>query len=215
MWALPWRTWVRPNTSTSKMTGWDTMNLKLVTASHVAEQFSRVPRPCCSPPGLSFPIKSFALSAHVSSQTIPVWGVDKSRFSGSGRGPVPVTIVWPWTDRDQPQTGELIIAIDQAAFWGKCHSLRSHDFNSRCTHPCHFNWRICTAVSICAQCDWYFRYCLKDYMISYWNKNYYVCLRSQEKSIETFDITDTNITVVKLLKFCIFLQSNNHVFNRT
>ena len=32
------------------------------TASHVAEQFSRLSLPCCSPPGCPFPIKSFALS---------------------------------------------------------------------------------------------------------------------------------------------------------
>ena len=52
-------------------------------------------------------------------------------------------------------------------------------------------------------------------MISHGNKNYYVCLRSQEKSIETFDIRDANVTVEKLLKFRIFLQSNNQVFNRS
>lgn len=32
------------------------------TASHVAEQFSGLSLPCCSPPGCPFPIKSFALS---------------------------------------------------------------------------------------------------------------------------------------------------------
>ena len=35
--------------------------------SHVAKQFSWFPLPCCSPPGCLLPIKSLALSAHVSS----------------------------------------------------------------------------------------------------------------------------------------------------
>ena len=39
-------------------------------ASHVAEQFSWVPLPYCSPPGCPFPIKSLALSAHVSPHTV-------------------------------------------------------------------------------------------------------------------------------------------------
>ena len=43
------------------------------TARHVTEQFSCVLLPCCSLPGLPFPIKSLALSAHVS--------VDKSFLS--------------------------------------------------------------------------------------------------------------------------------------
>ena len=37
------------------------------TASHLAEQFSWVPLPYSSPPGCPFPVKSLALSAHVSS----------------------------------------------------------------------------------------------------------------------------------------------------
>ena len=40
------------------------------TGSHVAEQFLWVPLPCHSPPWHPFPIKSLALSAHVSPQTI-------------------------------------------------------------------------------------------------------------------------------------------------
>ena len=40
------------------------------TASHVAEQFSWVPLPCCSLPRRPFPIKPFVLSVGVSPQTI-------------------------------------------------------------------------------------------------------------------------------------------------
>ena len=57
------------------------------TASHVAELFSWVPLPYCSPPRCPLPIKSLALSAHVSPWTIHFWVLDKSQVSGSGRGP--------------------------------------------------------------------------------------------------------------------------------
>ena len=80
------------------------MTLKPETASHVAEQFSWVPLPCCSLSGPPFPIKSFALSAHVSPRTIHYRGLDKSKLSGPERGPVPVTIVSLWIGRDQSQT---------------------------------------------------------------------------------------------------------------
>ena len=50
------------------------------TAGHVAELFSWVPSPYCSPPGCPFPIKSLALSAHVSPWAIHFWVLDKSRF---------------------------------------------------------------------------------------------------------------------------------------
>ena len=46
------------------------ITIKLETVSHMAEQFSWVPLPYCSPPRHSFPIKSLALSAYVSPQTI-------------------------------------------------------------------------------------------------------------------------------------------------
>ena len=46
------------------------ITIKPETVSHVAEQFSWVPLPCCSPPRCPFTIKSLALSAHVSPQTI-------------------------------------------------------------------------------------------------------------------------------------------------
>ena len=46
------------------------ITIKPRTASHVAEQFSWVPWPYCSPPGCPFPIKSLALSVCESPQTI-------------------------------------------------------------------------------------------------------------------------------------------------
>ena len=61
--------------------------IKPETASHVAELFSWVPLPYCSPPGCPFPIKSLALSAHVSPCIIHFWVLDKSPVSGPGRGP--------------------------------------------------------------------------------------------------------------------------------
>ena len=63
------------------------ITIKLETVSHMAEQFSWVPLPCCSLPGRPFPIKSLALSAHVSPQTIRFRVLDKSPLSGPGRGP--------------------------------------------------------------------------------------------------------------------------------
>ena len=50
----------RDNTETNATT------IKREPASHVAEQCSWVPLPCCSPPRCPFPIKSLALSSHVS-----------------------------------------------------------------------------------------------------------------------------------------------------
>ena len=61
--------------------------IKRETASHKAEKFSWVSLPYCSPPGCPFPIKSLALSAHVSLQTIHFWALDKSSLLGPGRGP--------------------------------------------------------------------------------------------------------------------------------
>ena len=52
----------------------------------MAEQFSWVSLPYCSPPGSPFPIKSLALSAHVSPRTIHFQVLDKSPVSGPGRG---------------------------------------------------------------------------------------------------------------------------------
>ena len=63
------------------------ITIKLGTASHVTKQFSWVPLPSCSPPGCPFPIKSLALSAHVSPRTIHFRVLDKSPVLGPGRGP--------------------------------------------------------------------------------------------------------------------------------
>ena len=63
------------------------ITIKLETASHVAELFSWVPLPYCSPPGCPFPIKSLALSAYVSPRTIHFWVLDKSPVWGPGKGP--------------------------------------------------------------------------------------------------------------------------------
>ena len=64
----------------------NSINTKPETASHVAEQFSWVPLPYCSPPGFPFPIKSLAMSAHVSPWTIHFRVLDKSPVLGLGRG---------------------------------------------------------------------------------------------------------------------------------
>ena len=63
------------------------ITIKPETASHVAELFSWVPLPHCSPPGCPFPIKSLALSAHVSPWTIHFRVLDKSPVSSPRRGP--------------------------------------------------------------------------------------------------------------------------------
>ena len=63
------------------------ITIKPETASHVAELFSWVPLPCCSPPRCPFPIKSLVLSAHVSPRTIHFRVLDKSPALGPGREP--------------------------------------------------------------------------------------------------------------------------------
>ena len=62
------------------------ITLKPETESQVAELFSWVLLPYCSPPRCPFPIKSLALSARVSPQTIHFWVLDKSPVLGPGRG---------------------------------------------------------------------------------------------------------------------------------
>ena len=64
----------------------NSITIKPNTAKHVAELFSWVPLPFCSPPGCPFPIKALAMSAHVSPQTIHFWLLNKSPVSGPGRG---------------------------------------------------------------------------------------------------------------------------------
>ena len=72
------------------------ITIKRETASPVAKQFSWVPLPYCSPPGCPFPIKSLALSAHVSPRTIRFWVLDKSPVLGPARGPPSCNnSVWP------------------------------------------------------------------------------------------------------------------------
>ena len=63
------------------------ITVKPETARHAAEQFSWVPFLYCSPRGCPFPIKSLALSAHVSPQTIHFRVLDKSPVSSPRRGP--------------------------------------------------------------------------------------------------------------------------------
>ena len=62
------------------------ITIKPQTSSHSAEQFSWLPLPSCSPPGCPFPIKSLALSAHVSPWTILYRVLDKSPLLGPCRG---------------------------------------------------------------------------------------------------------------------------------
>ena len=63
------------------------ITIKPETLSHVAELFSWVPLPYCSPPRCPFPIKSLALSACVSPRKSYFQVLDKSPLSGPGRGP--------------------------------------------------------------------------------------------------------------------------------
>ena len=63
------------------------ITIKPKTMSHAAERFSWVPLPYCSPPGCPFPIKSPALSAHVSPRTIHFRVLDKNPVLDPGRGP--------------------------------------------------------------------------------------------------------------------------------
>ena len=63
------------------------ITIKPDTESHTSEQFSWVPLPYCSPPGCPFPIKSLALSAHVSPRTIHFQVLDKNPVLGPGRDP--------------------------------------------------------------------------------------------------------------------------------
>ena len=66
--------------------------------SHAADQFSWVSLPYCSSPGCPFPIKSLALSTHVSPQTIHFRVLDKSPVSGPGRAPLSCNKWQLWWD---------------------------------------------------------------------------------------------------------------------
>ena len=66
----------------------DPITIRPKTVSHVPELFSWVPLPYCSPRGYPFPIKSLALSTHVSPWIIHFQVLDKSPFLGPGLGPL-------------------------------------------------------------------------------------------------------------------------------
>ena len=87
------------------------ITIKPDIVSHVAEQFSWVPLPYCSPPGCPFPIKSLALSAHVSPWTIHFRVLDKSPVSGPGRGP-------PSCNKWQLWRGLFFTETDILITWG-------------------------------------------------------------------------------------------------
>ena len=75
------------------------ITIKPEPATHETELFSWVTLPYCSPPACPFPIKSLALSAHVSPRTIHFRVLDKSPVSGPGRGP--------------PSCNSLLLACEQ------------------------------------------------------------------------------------------------------
>ena len=79
----------------------NSITLNPENASHVAEQFSWVP----------FPIKSLALSAHVSPQTFISECYIKSPLSGPGRGPSSCNKWRLWQ-------GLLFAATDILTIWG-------------------------------------------------------------------------------------------------
>ena len=62
------------------------ITIKPETENHMAEQSFWVPWPYCSLPGHLFPIKSLALSAHVSPWTIDFWVLDKEPAFGPWKG---------------------------------------------------------------------------------------------------------------------------------
>ena len=81
----------------------------------MAELFSWVLLPYCSPPGCPFPIKSLALSAHVSPRTIHFWVVGRSPLLGPGRGPPSCNI---------PTFQERKLRSREAQLLSKCHPER-------------------------------------------------------------------------------------------
>ena len=72
------------------------VTIKPETSSYVAELFSWVPLPYCSPPRCPFPIKSLALSAHVSPWTSYFRVLDKTPVLGPRRGPPSCNKWWLW-----------------------------------------------------------------------------------------------------------------------
>ena len=68
------------------------ITIKPETVSHTAQQLSWVSLPYCSPPGCPVPIKSLALSAHVSPWTIHFRVLDKSPVQALEGVHLPTTI---------------------------------------------------------------------------------------------------------------------------
>ena len=104
----------------------DPITIKPETASHEAELFSWVPLPSCSPPRCPFPIKSLALSAHVSPQTIHFWVLGKSPVSGPGRGHPSFSKWWLWRElffiaiaimTTRGTQGPACLPMDQTQWW--------------------------------------------------------------------------------------------------
>ena len=62
------------------------ITIKPETVSHMAEKFSWVPLPCCSPPRCPFPIKSLALLASVSPWIIHFPSVRQKPTLGPRKG---------------------------------------------------------------------------------------------------------------------------------
>ena len=80
-WKDPESEWLaKDNPETNPIT------IKPETASHMAEQFSWVPSPCCFPPRHYFPIKSLVCQHVLSPWMIHFHVLDKSPLSGPGRG---------------------------------------------------------------------------------------------------------------------------------
>ena len=89
---------------------------------------SWVSLPYCSPPGCPFPIKSLALSAHVSPRTIHFRVLDKSPVSGPGRG-LPSCNKWRlWRGLFFAETDILTTRGTQGPVW------------SQWTRPSGHNW---------------------------------------------------------------------------
>ena len=88
------------------------------TASHVAGQVPRVPLPCCSPPRHPFPVKSLALSACVSSQTIHFWVLDKCPSQALEGVPLPTTRRLTKKSKNLEYTTQL--KVERAFFITEC-----------------------------------------------------------------------------------------------
>ena len=73
------------------------ISIKPKSSSHVANEPSWIPLPSCSRPRCPSPVKSFALLAHVSPQTIHFQVLDKSSPSGPERGPPSCNIIYSQT----------------------------------------------------------------------------------------------------------------------